>query len=887
MNPDRRQQIEDLFEAALTRPNGERAAFLAGACGGDPEIKVEVEGLLAAHERAGGILERDPAVLSASIVFESVRDERVGPYRIVGVAGRGGMGIVHLAERDDGQFRRRVAIKVIRGGPDAVDLHGRFEAERHILASLDHPNIARLLDGGLTEDGRPYLVMEYIEGLPIDEYCRRQRLDVEDRLRLFCAVARAVHHAHRNLVVHRDLKPSNIFVTEDGVVKLLDFGIAKVLDPSVVGHSGPATRTGVGLMTPEYASPEQITGTPITTATDIYGLGVVLYELLTGQRPFRVDGKAVGEWARMIVREEPLAPSEAAGRLEAAPPADSGEAEAERPTDAFKAPVTHNVWTPAPGAVEGYARRAESLRLRRRLRGDLDRIVLMALRKEPERRYASAEQLAEDIERHLDGLAVVARSESHAYRLRKFVSRHRWGVAATVAVFVGLVGGSILATIGMVRATRAEAVARMEAETAQQVSEFVVDLFRVSDPSEALGNSITAREILDQGALRLPQELADQPLVQARLLLTIGGVYRNLGLYAEAQPLLERSVELQRAGSEGNPIELATSLIALAHVHGNLNRNEAAAALFEEALAIRESLYGPDHPAVATTLTDLAQIYRQEGRYDEAAALLERALTRQERSLGPDDLEVASTLYNLGAVYRRQGRLEETEALYRRALEIRETNLPEGHPDVARSLQSLGIVYERQDRLSEAEPLYRRALEIKRKTLGPFHRDVATSLNGLAIVHAKLGEQAEAESLFLEALEVFETALGPESLQVANQLHNLAFFYRQKGDLAESERLFKRSLAIKEKILDADHPSLAATLFSLGDLYVDGDRFAEAESLLRRALAIQQAKLPPKHNATLASLEGLAEVMRGLGRATEAEEFAARAAEIEGARSES
>ncbi|MGD8698784.1 MAG: serine/threonine-protein kinase [Gemmatimonadales bacterium] len=887
MTPGRRQRIESLFEAALGRPTGERARFLAGACDGDPEMKVEVEGLLAAHERAGGILESDAAVLTASVVFESVPGERIGPYRMVGVAGRGGMGVVHLAERDDGQFRRRVAIKVIRGGPDAIDLHGRFEAERHILASLDHPNIARLLDGGLTHDGRPYLVMEYIEGLPIDEYCRKRRLGVEDRLRLFCGVARAVHHAHRNLVVHRDLKPSNIFVTEDGVVKLLDFGIAKILDPSVVGHSGPATRTGVGLMTPEYASPEQITGTPITTATDIYGLGVVLYELLTGQRPFHVERKPVAEWARIIVAQEPLAPSEAAGRVEPPSPAESGDAKAESLADGFEAPVTHNVWAPTPGEVERHARRAESLRLRRRLRGDLDRIVLMTLRKEPERRYASAEQLAADIERHLDGLPVVARSESHAYRLRKFVSRHRWGVAAAAAVFVGLVGGSILATIGMVRSTRAEAVARTEAETAEQVSDFVVNLFKVSDPSEALGNSITAREILDRGADRIPEELADQPLVQARLLLTIGGVYRNLGLYAEAEPLLERSVGLQRAASDGNPIELATSLSALAHVHGNLNRNEAAAALFEEALGIRESLYGPDHPTVATTLTDLAQIYRQDGRYDEAATLLERALGNQERSLGPDHLEVASTLYNLGAVYRRQGRLDETEPLYRRALEIREANLPEGHPDVARSLQSLAIVYERQDRLAEAEPLYWRALEIKRKTLGPQHRDVATSLNGLAIVHAQLGELAEAEALFLEALEVFETALGPESPQVANQLHNLGFFYRQKGALSDSERLFKRSLAIKEKTLAADHPSLAATLFSLGDLYVNSGRYAEAESPLRRALAIQQAKLPPNHNATLSSLQDLAEALRGLGRAAEAEEFASRAAGIEVSRSTS
>ena len=889
MDRKKRQAVEEIFGAALDRPRAEWAAFLSDACGGDSELQGEVEALLSAHSRTSGLLDEEPSGPAAGGKPSSARPtpERdagpmtgetseapvgdvIGAYRISSEIGRGGMGVVYLAERADGQFKQRVSLKMIRRGPETTELSRRFETERQILAALSHPNIAALLDGGVVEDGRPYLVMEYVEGVPIDVYCDRNRLGIKRRLKLFCTVARAVQHAHRNLVVHRDLKPSNILVTPEGHVKLLDFGIAKILDPTFMEGGAPETRTGLRLMTPEYASPEQVRAEPVTTATDVYALGVVLYELLTGRRPFQLIGLTPAEAERMITEEEPARPSEAVSRSMATPNVSDGQGAADR--DGAKRATD-------PISV---ARDTEPQRLRRELKGDMDRIVLMALRKEPERRYASAEQMAEDVERYLEGQPVIAQDDSTFYRTAKFVGRHKAGVAAAAMVAVALAAGAVSATIGMVRATRAEAVARTEAATSRQVSDFLVELFEVSDPDQARGSSITAREILDQGADRVTTDLKDQPLIQARLLLTIGDVYRKLGLFADAEGLLERSLEIRRAElGEVHP-DVAASLQALATVYGNQDRYEEAADHQRAALEIEERLHGPEDLRVGGGLTDLGVILLRGGELDEAQEVLERSLAIKEVALGPDDTELAATLVNLASVHRRRRELDDAERLYARALEIREAGLPEDHPDVARSLNSLAMVYSTQGRLDEAEGLLTRSLAIKVKTLGPDHVDVGNTSGNLAVIHARRGEYDEARVLFGRALEIYQASFGPEHSRVGDALHNLAGVNKDLGEWEEAEALLIRAVAIKEGTLPAERPRLAASLGSLGEVYLQLERYERAEPLLRRTLEIREAAFGPDHPSIPPSLEDLADALRGLGRTAEADDLIARARELEG-----
>src|SRR5262245_8366923 len=495
-DPDR---VARIFGEALERPAAERRAFLDAACASAPELRAEAESLLAAHEQAGGFLDeidtaREAALLDATAEPEPPEGRRVGPYRLLREVGRGGMGVVYLAERVEGGFEQRAAIKLVKRGMDTDAILRRFLRERQILAGLEHASVARLLDGGVTDDGHPYFAMEYVDGEPLTVYCENRQLGIEARLRLFEEACRAVQHAHGKLVVHRDLKPSNMLVTGEGRLKLLDFEIAKLLTEDDDATAITLTQVGTRVLTPDYAAPEQVRGEPVTTATDVYALGVVLYELLAGRLPHGGERRSLGEMARAICEEEPRAPSMAA----AAQP-----------------------------------RRA------RELRGDLDTVVLKALSKEPSRRYASAEALAEDIRRFLSGHPVRARRDTVGYVVTKFVRRHKVGVAAaTVAVLsllLGLAGTAWQAAV----AARERDRARLEAERAEKVKEFLVGLFKASDPAESTGEAITARELMDRGAERIEKELAGHPSLQAELFEIVAGISHELGRYEQARSLAE------------------------------------------------------------------------------------------------------------------------------------------------------------------------------------------------------------------------------------------------------------------------------------------------------------------------------------------------------------
>ncbi len=845
----------------MERPRAERAAFLTETCAGDFELRGEVEALLSAHERTSGMVDEERGEPQSGGSCDSPAGATVGAYRISRQLGRGGMGVVYLAERADGQFRQTVSLKMIRAGLEAAELSRRFETERQILASLSHPNIAALLDGGVADDGRPYLVMEYVDGIPIDVYSDTNRLAVSERLSLFCTVAHAVQHAHRSLVVHRDLKPSNILVTPDGHVKLLDFGIAKILDPTLMGSDAPETRTGLRLMTREYASPEQVRAEPVTTATDVYALGVVLYELLTGRRPFLLIGRTPAEAERIITEEEPGRPSDAVRQSIV----ESGPAERGAGTESHGSGIRADPISLARGT--------EPQRLRRKLKGDLDRIVLMALRKEPERRYSSAEQMAEDVGRYLAGQPVIAQSDSAAYRTRKFIGRHKAGVIAAGVVALALIGGAILATIGMVRATRAETVARTEAETSRRVSDFLVELFAVSDPDEARGNSITAREILDIGAGRIAIELEGQPLVQARMMATIGDIYRKLGLYDEAEPLIGSALSRREALLGGESPEVAATIKSLAELQADRGDYAGADSLYRRAIAAFEISAGPRSPEVAATLARLADVFRRQGLYEEAISLEERALSIKVEAFGSDHPEVAATYNGLGAIYARQGRYEESEQALRRALEIREGALGPDHPDVAATLSDLAATIGRMGRDDEAEPMLIRALAIGEATLGREHRDVASQLLNLGSLYGRQGRMGDAETAFLQSAEIREKVFGPDHPETGLAYKNLGLTYLLKGDYERSESYLRRTLTIDRAAFGDEHLNVAWDYMTLGGLYVRLARLDEAEDSYRRGISLLEGVVGPEHPQTARGLRGLGQIELRRGNASLAGEL--------------
>ncbi len=815
MTPERWQRIEALLDEALEREPSTRDAWLDEACGDDVELRRSVGALLSAGEEAGTFLESDgpqPVAQLRDAVLR-VREQReaekefvgrqVGPYRVIRRLGKGGMGQVFLAVRDDQSFMRYVALKIIRRGMDTDDILHRFRTEQRILGSLAHANIARLLDAGATEDGLSYLVMEYIEGVPITKYCEANDLSIPERLKLFRTVCGAVHYAHQNLVVHRDLKPGNILVSADGVPRLLDFGIAKVLNPNLPGYAMPMTRPEVRVMTPEYASPEQMRGMFVTTASDVYQLGVLLYELLTGSRPYRTAGLTRAEIEQLVCETEPERPSTAV---------------------ATAATETHERGGPAP-TVAAEARGGRIDRLRRMLAGDLDRIVLMALRKEPSRRYQSADQLSEDVRRYLEGLPVRAQSDAWAYRATKFVRRHRVGVASTSVAAVLLVVVAVMALrFAVLTSAQSERVQQAAART-EQVRQFLINLFEVADPENARGRQVTARELLEEGAARVERELAGQPDVQAEMLSVIGTVYRQLGLYDEAGPFLERS------------------------------------------LAMRRSLYGPGHPTVAASLFELGELRVWQGRLDTAEELHREALRIRRDELGERDPVTATSINGLGVVIAERGRFDEAEPLFREALALREELFGESNAAVAETIANLAWVLHDEERYDEAETQYRRAIAIQRRVLGEDHPDVATTTNNLAALLFDTGQYEAAEPLFRDVLELRTRLYGEGHPLVTNAKSWLGRVLEQQGKTAEAEARFREVLSDHREQLGDRHMYVGRDLHILADLLVATGRYQEAESSLIEALSIYRDNLDsPDHRLIQEARASLSRVYRDWGR---------------------
>jgi eukaryotic-like serine/threonine-protein kinase len=665
-------------------------------------------------------------------------DLRIGAYRALREIGRGGMGRVYLAARADEEYQKRVAIKVIRADVDRDEVVSRFRRERQILASLDHPNISRFLDGGATEDGRPYFVMEYVEGRPIDQYCDRQGLSISERVRLFRQLCSAVEYAHRNLIVHRDIKPGNILVTADGVPKLLDFGIAKLVNPGLSGDGG--TMTGLA-MTPEYASPEQARGEPVTTTSDLYSLGVLLYLLLTGHLPYRFKTRQTLDVLRAVCEEEPEKPSTAVRR--------AVEGRADEIT--VEKVMAEEVSRTREGSAE---------QLRRRLSGDLDTILLMALRKEPSRRYPSVESLSEDLRRYLEGLPIKARKATLSYRTGKFLRRN-WAAVSGVAVVILLIVGFSATTVVQSRRLRTER------NKASRVSSFLVELFNVSNPSEARGNTVTAREILDKGAERIRKELRDEPEERATLMETMGNVYDELGLHDQAEGLLRESLEIRKAVQGNESLDVATSLHRLATVLYRKDDYAGAEARYREALAVRRKLLGSEHPDVAQTLNFLALVRDEMGDYDGAEALLREALAMRRKLLGNEHEDVAMTLNGLAGVLDDKGDHAGAEALVREALGMLRKLLGTRHPHLPYTLNILGEVSLHEGKFREAEEAFRESLEIGRNIFPPDHVYIFVPLVGLGDALAAQGKAEQAEAMLREGIQLGRKILPKDAADLA------------------------------------------------------------------------------------------------------------------------
>jgi len=742
--------------------------------------------------------------------------ETIGPYHVVQVIGEGGMGVVYSAEQLQ-PVRRRVAIKMMKAGLSSRDVVGRFEAERAALAVMDHPGIAKVLDAGVSENGRPYFVMELVRGLRIDEYCDRFRLTVPERVELFIQLCHAVQHAHQKGVVHRDLKPSNVLVTEqDGsaVPKIIDFGIAKATGQRLT-DAPVVTTLGQAIGTLAYMSPEQAEGSEldVDTRADIYSLGIILFELMVGRVPLDPKEKGVPYFLSQLVARDTSLPT---------PSQRLGD-------------------DPATALARG----TQIAGLRHLVRGDLQWVIMKAVDKDRSRRYETANGFALDLRRALDDEPVLARPPSAGYRLSKMVRRHRGVVAAVAVAVLALIGGTVATSVGLLEARAATELARaageraeQEAATARQVSDFLINLFEVSDPGEAQGSSVTAREILDRGARRVEAELSDQPVVQARMMAAIGSVYQGLGLYDDALSLLGRALTLREGYlPEGDP-EIALSLERLGvlqRVRGDL---EASETNLRRALAIFEALPDPNPDDVGHTLLSLGGTVLVRGRMAEAEPLLTRALQIEEGELGTEHEELATILQDLGGVAFYQGEYAKASQYWSRAIAIRERRLGPDHPELAAVLSNLGGAYHMEGRYDDALLAYERARSIWARALEPEHPRFGTILTNIGETYAAMGRYTEAEPMLVEALRIKERNLSPNEPSIATTLMILADVYRDQGRFREAEPRYRRALEILEKVLGQDHPRLRGPLEGYALMLRRAERDDEAQAMDARIAAL-------------------------------------------------
>ena len=850
LDPEHWRRISAILDAVLDAPAVERAARLDALCAGDAALRDEVDEWLAAADASGDLLSGSAADLAAPLMAAALEiragetsipadasGRLIGPYRLVRKIGEGGMGAVYLAERTDGQFEQQVAIKLHRHGAHGGLERDRLLAERQILARLEHPGIARLLDGGVTEDdGIPYFAMEYVDGEPITAYCRRVRAPLRTRLELVLQVCDAVEYAHRNLVVHRDLKPSNILVDRTGRVRLLDFGTAAWLDEAAPGRAG---RGGAALtaMTPNYAAPEQWRGEPPTTGSDVFALGVVLCELISGAVPYPVSDSRASQRHLTAFENGPSKPS----ALVAASAAGGDE---------------HAAW-------------------QRRVRGDLDSIVLKAVAASSEARYRSVEMLGADLRRYLGRYPVEASGRAWTYRTRKFVSRHRAGVAAAAVLLVAIVAG-LAGTAWQARKARAEA------DRARAVQAFLVSLFRTTDPGAA-AQARTARDILDQGAARIDAELAGQPDLQVELWRTVAGVQRQLGDYDGAERLLGKAITVQQRLGGRAELDLARTRLELATVLNDHYRTEEAERLAQEAVPVLRSRLGAASGEMGDAYDLMGSLTYQRGDYAAAEQLRRQAIDVYRQRFGERSAQVASVENNLAVFYADRGRYADAEAAGRRAVEIRRGLLGEAHPDTLLAEYNLGNALYQRGAWVDAAGIFEKVLAGQQRALGPAHPHTALTQRQIARILTGFGRFDEAARMLADSARVTAQAYGAESTGAGYVKNQLSRLEQLRGRFDEAVRLAREVLTSFERNLGPDHVETAWARMNLGDRLIDAGAFDDAERELGRAertLGAAGGESDPYY-AQILDLQGLLAARRG--HLVEARRLLERALELFGA----
>lgn len=800
MKQDRLNKIRELFDKASNLNAVEREVFLNQECANELELKKEILSLLDSLENTKDFLEEALTIVeqNKNNFTDPYINKQIGNYLIDGEAGVGGMGIVYTGRRNDKEFEQKVAIKILKHGITSEYLLKRFQIERQTLANLQHQNIARLLDGGRTIDGLPYLVMEFIDGIPITDFCHQKKLSLEEKLKLFREVCTAVQYAHQNLIVHRDLKPGNILVTKNGIPKLLDFGIAKLIDEELVDNNEDLTRTGVWHLTPEYASPEQIKGEKITTASDIYSLGVLLYQILTGYQPYKISNNSPAAISKIITEEIIQKPSE-------------------KVKDKSREHAESNLFL--------------NDKISNQLKGDLDNIVLKAMHKDPARRYVSVEQFSEDIRRHLSGLPVIAQKDTAGYRLSKFIQRHKVGFISSVGFIVFLIINLIAIIWQANIAANERDKAKLEAQKVETVNKFLLDMLSSVDPTE-IGRDVKVYDVLRKSALGVEKGFKDQPGIEASIQKTIGKTLTSLGEYDEAKPHLLRSLLLNERvyGKQSN--QASESNYELALYYHWIGELKTADSLYKKSLQIFKRNSDVSKRSLASTLNDYGILKSDFAEFDESKKMYEESLNILLENYGEKDRDVASLYNNLAIVMQAQKDLDGAEKYFHKALELNIELFGENRPEVSSNYNNLAYIYIDKGDFTRAEEYFIKSLELKKKYYGADHSYVGFAFLNLGGLEFRIGKINESEKYILDAIKNLKKSVNEDHIWLGLAYYWYGKILIEKSKYSEAETYLRKSLTINKKNYPKDHPNIISSSAELGVVSFHLGKFAEAEKLL-------------------------------------------------------